>query len=705
MANFRPLQPAPMEEQVPQPHGKPFLTQKPKRTVTLGACVACRKRKSKCDGTRPICSCCSQKDTRCVYDLGPNEKPSQAMKRKNEEMQDELSSLRQLYDSLRMRPEHEALAILHKIRAESPGSSPAHHIRNVTESLRRGQSAYNTSSMQLPESANSFTLPSIRVALDSLSPEPARLPFTSMFSPGYDEPSSQRRRHTSDADVSTRSDSTVSLPPLTSIEALLHPENDDSSDPRLGAIANWTSVSKDTQVLAMFMTLWHKWEYSYYHYLDWDIFLDDLSSGNTDFCSELLVNALLATASFHSSLVKNRSKPFGDSIITRFYREARRLWEAEETQGEKSLPRIQAAMAFFMVFGKHGRDKVGYVFLQEACRLAHNLGLFCLPSPSFQRPHHVPQHKWERARAVTAWALFNFQLTMSFLFYMPPLINSPPLVAIPYEGVRDTEDLFRDECARSVVLLELLNSLIDAENSTSDIPPKPEEVEILYLRLKLWFDRRRSSLYPAKHASPQNLLAAMQYHVFVLRLFQPFTNYESPNEQIKSYRDQALLRTSAAMTELRRLIFLYDNRHGWADTVPIVMHPLMVASFASLEELAHEKHPVFLSESNEIYQGLLTCLHALSTIATYNFYAQLLFRHLAQSCLSLNIPVPVELVSVLDRLQSEEWTKTAASMVSSHYVPNIRKTATEMENARMDAIISQWDALIIKDDNAKRVLP
>jgi hypothetical protein len=59
-----------------------------------------------------VCTCCSQKDTECIYELGPNEKPSQAMKRKNEEMQGELSNLRQLYDFLRLRPEYEAIEVL-----------------------------------------------------------------------------------------------------------------------------------------------------------------------------------------------------------------------------------------------------------------------------------------------------------------------------------------------------------------------------------------------------------------------------------------------------------------------------------------------------------------------------------------------------------------------------------------------------------------
>lgn len=108
-------------------------------------------------------------------------------------------------------------------------------------------------------------------------------------------------------------------------------------------------------------------------------------------------------------MIKNRSHPFGDSMITRFYREARRLWETEEGEGD-NLTRIQAAVALYLVFEKHGRDKVGNFFLQEACHIAQKLGLFRLPSSSEPRPLHISQDRWDRARSVTAWALFNFQL-------------------------------------------------------------------------------------------------------------------------------------------------------------------------------------------------------------------------------------------------------------------------------------------------------
>lgn len=101
------------------------------------------------------------------------------------------------------------------------------------------------------------------------------------------------------------SDSPSPLPPP-SIEVILHPTwpavMDCSLDPRLRATGNWTKVTNDTHFLVLLMSAWHTWEYRFYHFLDWDLFLDDLSTGRTDFCSELLVNAVLATASVSNTL-------------------------------------------------------------------------------------------------------------------------------------------------------------------------------------------------------------------------------------------------------------------------------------------------------------------------------------------------------------------------------------------------------------------
>ena len=120
MAAFRPLQPASAEYTTSRQHFRGLTTaSKPKRRLTLGACVACRERKTKCNGNRPVCKGCEQRETYCLYELGVGERPSDARKRKNEQLQSELLGLRHLYNSLRSCPEHEALDILRRIRLSS----------------------------------------------------------------------------------------------------------------------------------------------------------------------------------------------------------------------------------------------------------------------------------------------------------------------------------------------------------------------------------------------------------------------------------------------------------------------------------------------------------------------------------------------------------------------------------------------------------
>ncbi|KAH7135056.1 hypothetical protein B0J11DRAFT_575675 [Dendryphion nanum] len=708
MANFRPLQPAPMDQdqqdsqQPPQPHTRPLVTQKPKRTVTLGACVACRKRKSKCDGTRPVCTCCAQKDTDCVYELGPNEKPSQAMKRKNEEMQGELSNLRQLYDFLRLRPEQEALEILRRIRTNPGVSTSTQRIQELADFVRHGDLLNQVPAISTAaHNHESMTLPPIRMALASSDP--------TIFSNGYslpyglppDGPTSQRRRHASDADVSARSDSQGSLPPPTSIQAILQgtsfPQVDDTTDPRLEYATRWTDVTDDKDLIVHLMSSWHMWEYKYYYLLDWDSFLEDLASGRTDFCSTLLVNALLASASFQSSTVKDRSKPFTENVITLFYKKARRLWE--EAEGQDTITKLQAALLLFLVLGKHGRDKVGHSFLVEACRIARDLGLFRVASSSSQiKPQGVSFVKWTRVRAVTA--------TMSFVYSFPAILKTQPPFPVPSHDTPANEDLFRSECSRHAIFLDCMGILAMDDDYDPEISPKPEQIEILLMRLKSWFESRPQSLEPNKNPSPENLLSMLMYHATIIRLVQPFLTRGNSSERAASYQTRALYQTrarevaSASMNELRHLLKLHETRHGWSNAILLVLHPITITSFASLEEIAIENRSNQLHDATEAYRGLLTCLRALSSIAYFCFYAQPLYRLLTQTCQSLGIQLPKDILDTLDWYRSDEWTKNAANLVSSQYVADMRKLATNIDNERMDSVISRWDTLAIEENGS-----
>jgi len=464
------------------------------------------------------------------------------------------------------------------------------------------------------------------------------------------------------------------------------------ADSRLGSVRNWTTVTYDNDLLIVLMNAWYLLEYKLHHFLDWDIFLDDMASGRTSFCSKLLVNAILASGSFQSPLVKDRNKPFADNIATLFYKEARRLWELEE--GQNDLPRLQAAMCLYMVLGKHGRDKVGHCFLVEACRIASEIGLFSiLPSTSVQKPYGVPEEKWERARAVTAWTLFNFQLAVSFTFSLPSIIRSQPPLQVPYDD--ESEALFRYECGRYIIVMNYVNVLVDPNDVNSEVPPKPEQIEVLYLQLKSWWKSRPECLNPTIFPSLENLVVAMQYHVFITRLFHPFLDPKSSLERVKIYHSRARSCFFASIKELRRLIVLHEVHHSWSHTFPAILDPLVVTGFGSLHEIGLEDRSVFSLEHSEPYQNLLTCFYALNTMSSCLFVAQPLYRLLTQACEKLNIRLPLGVTSTIGYYRSEEWTKNAANLVRSQYIADVRKVAKDSESLRMDVVVSQWDALTL----------
>ncbi|CAD0113373.1 unnamed protein product, partial [Aureobasidium uvarum] len=102
---------------------------KPKRTVVHVACACCRRLRIKCDGVRPTCQSCARRYEDCVYDVEANTTRSNALKRRNEELAQENTQLRRLYDFLLNRPLLEAEEIFRRIRSTQ---DPLQVLRHVT---------------------------------------------------------------------------------------------------------------------------------------------------------------------------------------------------------------------------------------------------------------------------------------------------------------------------------------------------------------------------------------------------------------------------------------------------------------------------------------------------------------------------------------------------------------------------------------------
>lgn len=189
----------------------------------------------------------------------------------------------------------------------------------------------------------------------------------------------------------------------------------------------------------------------------------------------------------------------------------------------------------------------------------------------------------------------------------------------------------------------------------------------------------------------------MQNNVNVIKLFRPVLDREAATATAKSYIDRARSVISASLREIRRLVTLHDTHHGWSNAITFVMHGITVASFGTLDEMAHNKPLLSYTQDNERYQGLITCLRALTVLLSYSYYAQPIFRLITQKCAALGVQVPTEVQAALDYCTSEEWTKKAAERVSSQYIADTRSVEHDTETMRMDAVISRWEGLSLEE--------
>lgn len=189
----------------------------------------------------------------------------------------------------------------------------------------------------------------------------------------------------------------------------------------------------------------------------------------------------------------------------------------------------------------------------------------------------------------------------------------------------------------------------------------------------------------------------MQYNVHIFKLFQSGMDHETFTKQARPYVDRAKSMISVSLREIRRLVALHDTHHGWSNAITFVIHGITVASFGTLDEISYNNPSLPQSERDGRYQGLVTCLRALTILLSYSYYAQPIFRLLTQRCKALGVQLPAEVQGALDYCTSEEWTKKAAELVSSQYIADARSAVNDAESSRMDAVISRWEGLTLED--------
>ena len=136
----------------------------------------------------------------------------------------------------------------------------------------------------------------------------------------------------------------------------------------------------------------------------------------------------------YSAQIEHRGQPWNDrNLGSHFFREARRLWQIEESKA--SLTAIQAALLICFSLNIDGKDKVGWTFVSQAVQMSQDLGLFAaLPPARVNSSERNSDNLWNHARAVTAWAVFNFETCVNLGHPVKNMekVNKTKYAVLPY---------------------------------------------------------------------------------------------------------------------------------------------------------------------------------------------------------------------------------------------------------------------------------
>ncbi|QIX02099.1 hypothetical protein AMS68_007616 [Peltaster fructicola] len=564
-----------------------------KRVTVTAACENCRKRKQKCSAERP-------KNVECVYETIASETHGKAVKRKHTELEARHREYEDFIKLLHTAPETEVATLLQQLRAGA----------TIDTLLTRMQSAELLTQLSLvPETRYRYVLP-VTATMPALLDNPLNPYINTLV---YELTLNQLKQGEDVQDDPT--EQTLEHQPfLTPYHAarVLAPNL------RSTRASMWTSITSNDALVHHLLELYFLHEYPMVSCLHVDLFLADMKSGRREYCSPLLVNAVLASASHGYHQNAKRSHVWDASNITyRFTVEAKRLLEMEREQD--SLTTIQALLILGIDCNRNAIDKVGWNYFAQAVVMARRMGLM-------SALHHVTDSDERLAKAKTGWAVFTWQSMMCYHIQKPSLCMSPPVERLPSEGAAPT---FYGEVSLTfplpnrlwsmhhgitfrafAQLYEIVNELNIASYSRGPqrtaIPA--DEATIFHDRLAAWLLSLPEPLLARNICFPVHLQLHMFFYNVLISFLEPlveqpftgllFSDGASADRNLPSY---IVAHARACINTLLRLYFL---RHGFAAMDTTVMQFFNLAGFDALQEL-------------ELLDGLASPEHAevhLSTV-------------------------------------------------------------------------------------------
>lgn len=175
-------------------------------------------------------------------------------------------------------------------------------------------------------------------------------------------------------------------------------------------VTSWTDVTDDAQLVMHLITMYFTWHYTYFTTLPRALFWNEFKQGKsprdikrkTEYCTPLLVNAMLALGCHFTSWPAARADP-GDSATAgdHFFQEAKRLILVNDEHEKPRLATVQALALMSVREAGCGREARGWVYSGMSFRMAYDLGL------NIDSGSDVDDSEID-AQRITIWGCFLF---------------------------------------------------------------------------------------------------------------------------------------------------------------------------------------------------------------------------------------------------------------------------------------------------------
>ncbi|KAJ5126680.1 hypothetical protein N7448_007459 [Penicillium atrosanguineum] len=441
----------------------------------------------------------------------------------------------------------------------------------------------------------------------------------------------------------------------------------------------WTSVTNDDDFVSHLISLYFTWNNCTSNWIDRDLFLRDMRSGNLEsrFCSPLLVNSVLAMACLYSDYPETLAIP-GDqsSRGEHFLEEAMQLLKEDEDR--LSLTTFQARGSIYMCLNGMGKDRLGWLKIVEIADCARDIEN---NSQKMVAEAGAEAPEMTKAISTAVFGLFN-ACTISILGLQKPAIATRPTKLERLPRSHDPGDTWcpyprqvEPEPAHTSCVINGVSDLMlivwdicnyffgDGKPATLDL----ENINSFYHRLQTWAETLPECIGLGCTPTPGVMDMHMRYYTVILLIFgfiEPVL--EESDSATKSHI--RALRFSAAHNIGA---VLYQFRSQWSvDCVPgTAMQYTSVVMFTLLENL-HDA---------QSKQAFIESFIILRSLARRWKLAKNILQLIQLTAMEMEFALPIETQIIFRDFEAELW-KAEHSGGSAAFIQTLQSLLMKNED-------------------------